>query len=74
MDIGPALCVADVLIKTETTPVGLEPTASEYRHINQLEVRRAIHCATEPVGQGGFKALSGYRDGLFLADGLKVWA
>ena len=35
--------------KIRSTPVGLEPTASEYLIFNQLEVRRAIHCATEPL-------------------------
>ena len=35
-------------MQKSSTPVGLEPTASE-SHLYQLEVRRAIHCATEPL-------------------------
>ena len=41
-----------------TTPVGLEPTASELPKVFiPLEVRRAIHCATESL-----KINSGRRD------------
>ena len=42
-------------IKRESTPVGLEPTASEYHLWHQLEVRRAIHYAREPDEIAEFK-------------------
>ena len=52
-------------VKVASTLVGLEPTTSEYLHNDQLEVRRAIHCATEPythfLGSSLFRRSFGLR-------------